>query len=63
MKIRRVSPLGGPSPSHLIANTGSGRASGFPRMAVFGGDIYVTWTEAYTREGSSKVRIAKVMIE
>ena len=63
VKIRQLSPSGGPSPSHQIAHTGSGRASGFPRMAVFGGDIYVTWTEAYTREGSSQVRIAKVMIE
>jgi hypothetical protein len=32
-------------------------------MAVFGGDVYVTWTEAYTRAGPSQVRIAKVKVE
>ena len=63
VKLRRLLPPDGLGPSHPIAHTGSGRASGFPRMAVFRGDVYVTWTEAYARQGPSQVRVAKVLIE
>ena len=63
VKLRRVSEAGALRPSRTVARTGSGRASGFPRTAVFGGDVYVSWTEAYSRQGPSRVQVAKVVFE
>jgi len=63
VQFRRLSPSTGPGPSQTIAQTGGGRASGFPRMAVFGDEIFVTWTEAYTRNGDSQVQIARISSE
>ncbi|HJO37513.1 MAG: sialidase family protein [Vicinamibacterales bacterium] len=63
VKFRRVTSSGEVDASHAIARTGAGRASGFVRTAVFKGDVYVTWTEAYSREGASQVEIAKVVFE
>ena len=63
VQFRRLSPSTGPGPSRTIAQTGGGRASGFPRMAVFGDEIFVTWTEAYTRNGDSQVQIARISSE
>jgi|TARA_B100000315_G_scaffold186215_1_gene175518 hypothetical protein len=63
VKLRRVTSSGEIEPSHAVARTGAGRASGFVRTAVFQGDVYVTWTEAYSRQGESQVQIAKVVFE
>ena len=63
VRLRRVSATGAAAPSFSVARTGSARASGFPRMAVFEGDVYVSWTEAYTRRGPSQVRVAKVVFQ
>ena len=63
VKLRRLLSSGASGASVSLGQTGAGRVSGFPRMAVFGGDVYVTWTEAYARRGPSRVQVAKVVIE
>ena len=63
VKLKLVSPSGATGASFSLAKTGSGRVSGFPRMAVFDGDVYVSWTEAYARRGPSRVQVAKVVIQ
>jgi hypothetical protein len=63
VKLRRVTSSGELGPSHAVARTGAGRASGFVRTAVFQSDVYVTWIEAYSRQGESQVQIAKVVFE
>jgi hypothetical protein len=43
--IQRIAPSGAAGQTHVIASTSDDRASGFPRMAQFDGQIFVTWTE------------------
>ena len=60
VRMKRVSSSGEVGPSLVVAKTGSGRASGFPRIARFDGDIFISWTESYQRNGPSQVRIARI---
>ena len=50
----------GVSSQARIAETGSSRASGFPRMTRFGDDLIVAWTESYERGGDSFLKLARV---
>jgi len=63
VRLKRVSPSGEAEPALTVARTASGRASGFPRMAVYAGELYVSWTESYSRKGPSQVKVAKVVDE
>jgi hypothetical protein len=45
-----------------VARTGSDRASGFPRMAAFQGDLFVAWTEAESRQGPTRIQLAKLVL-
>jgi hypothetical protein len=60
---RRVSPKGDASEVVTVASTGADRASGFPRMASFDGKIYVAWTEAESRQGPTRVQLARLALE
>ncbi|MGH9322885.1 MAG: hypothetical protein ACRD3V_23745, partial [Vicinamibacteria bacterium] len=60
---RRVSPNGALSDVITVARTGSDRASGFPRMASFQGKIHVAWTESLSRQGPSRVRLGRLVLE
>ena len=53
---RTVSKEGKTAPPFVIAITSTARASGFPRMARFGKDIYFAWTEMETQ---SRIRFAR----
>jgi hypothetical protein len=60
---RRISPKGDGSEAVVIARTGADRASGFPRVASYGGAIYVAWTENSTRQGPSRIQLARLILE
>lgn len=45
VRVRRVAAGGEPGPSIAIAATSEERASGFPQMALAGGDVLFAWTE------------------
>jgi hypothetical protein len=62
VRARRVASSGELSESIVVAQTGSDRASGFPRIAVFRGDVYVAWTESYKRPGPSRVHLARLVL-
>ena len=63
VRIKKVSSSGDVGTSLGVAKTGSGRASGFPRIARFGDEIFISWTDSYERSGPSQVRIARVTSE
>ncbi len=63
VRLERVSPSGSSEVAILVAETGSSRASGFPRMAVYGSEVYVTWTDTLAGERPSQVRLAKVALD
>lgn len=60
VRMKRVSTDGDIGSAVVIAKTGSGRASGFPRIARFQGELFVSWTESYERNGASRVRVGKL---
>jgi hypothetical protein len=60
---RLVSPEGALSDTVTVARTGSDRASGFPRIATFRGSVYAAWTEAESRQGPSKIKLARLVLE
>jgi hypothetical protein len=60
---RRISPEGNASEVVTVARTGADRASGFPRIATFQGRIYVAWTETESRQGPSRVQLARLVLE
>jgi hypothetical protein len=60
---RRVSPKGASSEIVTVASTGADRASGFPRIASFQGEIYVAWTESMSRQGPSRIQLARLVLE
>jgi hypothetical protein len=60
---RRVSPKGDRSEIVTVSRTGADRASGFPRTALFQGSIYVAWSESESRQGPSRVQLARLVLE
>jgi hypothetical protein len=60
---RRISPTGSSSEVVTVARTGADRAGGFPRIASFQGTIYVAWTEAESRQGPSRIQLARLVLE
>jgi hypothetical protein len=60
---RRISPSGGGSEAITIARTAADRASGFPRMSSYQGALYVAWTENSSRQGPSRVQLARLVFE
>ena len=63
VRIKKISSSGDGGTRLVVAKTGSGRASGFPRIARFGDEIFISWTNSYERSGPSQVRIARVTSE
>ena len=61
--MKKVSSTGDVGTSLVVAKTGSGWASGFPRIARFGDEIFISWTESYERRGPSQVRVARITNE
>ncbi len=60
---RRITPKGESSEIITVARTGADRASGFPRIATFQGTIYLAWTESLSRQGPSRIQMAKLVFE
>jgi hypothetical protein len=60
---RRISPKGDANEIITVAQTGADRASGFPRIASFQGTIYVAWTESVSRQGPSRIQLARLVLE
>jgi len=63
VRTKMVAPSGDVGTSLFVAKTGSGRASGFPRMTRFGDEVFISWTESYERKGPSQVRVARITNE
>ena len=56
IRVRKVWPDGRTDDDFTIADTTSGRASGFPRMVCFGSDVLIAWTDS---SQPPRVRVAK----
>jgi len=63
VRLQRISAAGTVVASATVARTGAARASGFPRLAVRGSDVFVTWTDTYAGDRPSRVRVAKATFE
>lgn len=63
VRLQRISSARQPLARATVARTGSARASGFPRLAVRGSDVFVTWTDTYAGQGPSQVRVAKATFD
>lgn len=59
VRVRRVDPDGTPGPVTAIASSSAARASGFPRMARAGRDLWFAWTVPGT---PSAVRVARARL-
>jgi hypothetical protein len=59
-RVRRVERSGARSPSVTVSSLASGRASGYPRMALSGSEIVFAWTES--AGGSSSVKSATARV-
>ena len=55
-RVRRVEPSGAKSPAVTVSGLASGRASGYPRLGVTGGEVVFAWTES--ENGRTQVRTA-----
>ena len=61
LRLRRVQPSGGRSTPIVLAGTGEGYVSGYPRLARQGNEVVVAWTESdQTGRMSQRVRAAAV---
>jgi hypothetical protein len=54
-RVRRVGPDGSRSQPSTVAGMAGNRSSGYPRMAMHGGELLFAWTD---REGGSQVKTA-----
>jgi hypothetical protein len=57
---RRVSTNGELGEIVTVASTGADRTSGFPRIASFQGKVYVAWTESTSRQGPTRIQLARL---
>jgi hypothetical protein len=46
-----------------VAATGTDRASGFPRIASYQGNVYIAWTESTSRQGPTRIQLARLDLE
>ncbi len=60
---RRVSAGGELGEIVTVASTGADRSSGFPRIASFQGKVHVAWTESLSRQGPSRIQLARLDLE
>jgi hypothetical protein len=60
---RRVSADGELGEIVTVAATGTDRASGFPRIASYQGKVYVAWTESTSRQGPTRIQLARLDLE
>ena len=54
-RVRRVEQSGTKSDAQTVAGIDAGRASGYPRIAIHGGELVLAWVE---RDGTRRVRTA-----
>ena len=55
-RVRRVDPSGAKSPAMTVSGLAGGRASGYPRIALYGDGLVFAWTES--ADGRSRVQTA-----
>jgi hypothetical protein len=55
-RVRRIERSGTRSPAVTVSSLASGRASGYPRLALSGSDVVFAWTESTS--GSARVQTA-----
>ena len=60
LRLQRVARDGRKSPLLTLATTAASRHSGFPRLALAGGSLFVAWTEVGTDKGASRLRVAEL---
>ena len=58
LRVRRVTSSGARSPAATVSSVAGSRASGYPRLAGFGKDVVLAWTE--TGDGRSQVQTATI---
>ncbi|HXV61747.1 MAG TPA: hypothetical protein VEK15_13705, partial [Vicinamibacteria bacterium] len=63
VRFQPVTPAGLSGGHVPVARTSSGRASGFPRVVNFQGELYIAWTESYERGGPSRVHLARIVLD
>ncbi len=57
IRVRQVFQDGRIAQALTVADTSNARASGFPRMAGFRGDVYIAWTYM---SGPARIRVARI---
>ena len=60
LRLQRVASDGRKSPRLNLATTAAGRTSGFPRLALAGGGLFVAWTEVGADKSASRLRVAEL---
>lgn len=60
LRLRRVSRDGRKSRLLRLATTTAGRASGFPRLALADGGLFVAWVEVGADKNASRLRVAEL---
>ena len=61
-RLRQVTPAGARSASITVAGQGSGRVSGYPRIARQGGELVLAWTEGAGDGGDTQIKGAVARI-
>lgn len=60
VRLRHLTPDGAAGPSRLVETAGDSRATGFPRLTLHQGAIFLAWTD---EEGAGRVRTARLALE
>ena len=61
IRLRRVSAEGVAGEALMVAGTSPSRASGFPRLARVGDDLYLAWVDIEGDE-TSRIRILEIPV-
>lgn len=60
LRLQRVARDGRKSPSLTLASTAAGRSSGFPRLALENGSLFVAWSEVADDKTAARLRAAEL---
>jgi len=62
LRARRVHPDGGMDASFVVTETSADRASGFPRLARVGDDVYFAWTQIDAETDGHRVHMSRMSL-
>ena len=60
LRVRRVTRSGERSPAATVATIAGSRASGYPRIAVAGGEVVFAWTDSAARTTQVRTAVARI---